>query len=650
MDNPPEAVKGLPKHAQEIFVSAFNAAFEQYKGDEAKANQTAWAAVKTKYQKDEETGEWVAKEAVAVPVASLSDEERRTALQSALSTQHPASPLGQTPYVQEIWDDRLVFGIADKCYQMSYAISDGNVVFGEAQEVQAKRVYTPVESAGRLLPDLVREAGQRAGGSHDSRVQKALSSMQEVLAAKSPDGKAVESALAAGQAAMRWLTEQVLVKVDGGQEYPASAYAYVPDPEKPSDWKLRMWENPQQKVTRKQLGAASAALSPGGLRGQKVEIPIDLLASVKRTIRAEYRALDVPDDDIPRWVKEAETRRVLADRTTLAEAQVDSTKGIATITVIRPGFNATKDRYYPKEVLARDFGIFEGVKMYADHPTAEEDRARPERSIKDWVATLKNVRVAKDGSVIGEALIVEPWLQAKLAALRDKKMLSEMGVSINSVGTASKGVIDGQKTEVIERLVRARSVDFVTEPGAGGMVTMYEAGVPEYDADVIGLDALRERRPDLVEQIVLETRTKLLTEVKKMAETEEKIKGLEGQVATLTTERDEAKAKLAESEKAQAKAAAQVTIRETVSKTDLPDAAKAHILEAFKDAVGAEGLEAAIKAEAAYIAKLSESGKVKGMGTTKPDDEATRKALREAFKRMHPEYSEAQLDLAIMGR
>ncbi len=42
----PEAVKALPKHAQEIWLAAFNAAYEQYDGDEGKAAAVAWAAVK----------------------------------------------------------------------------------------------------------------------------------------------------------------------------------------------------------------------------------------------------------------------------------------------------------------------------------------------------------------------------------------------------------------------------------------------------------------------------------------------------------------------------------------------------------------------------------------------------------------------------
>jgi len=50
-NNPPERIKSLPKHAQEIWISAFNSAWEQYGQDEEKANRVAWAAVKKVYRK-----------------------------------------------------------------------------------------------------------------------------------------------------------------------------------------------------------------------------------------------------------------------------------------------------------------------------------------------------------------------------------------------------------------------------------------------------------------------------------------------------------------------------------------------------------------------------------------------------------------------
>jgi cation transport regulator len=67
----PDSVKdNLPHHAQEIYLEAFNSAWDQYdqpeerRGDasrEETAHKVAWAAVKKKYEKDERTGEWQSK-------------------------------------------------------------------------------------------------------------------------------------------------------------------------------------------------------------------------------------------------------------------------------------------------------------------------------------------------------------------------------------------------------------------------------------------------------------------------------------------------------------------------------------------------------------------------------------------------------------
>ena len=62
----PPAVKKLPKHGQDIYLKAFNAAWIQYKdrnNQEPLAHATAWAAVERKYKKNNE-GVWVQKEAV----------------------------------------------------------------------------------------------------------------------------------------------------------------------------------------------------------------------------------------------------------------------------------------------------------------------------------------------------------------------------------------------------------------------------------------------------------------------------------------------------------------------------------------------------------------------------------------------------------
>lgn len=56
-DNLPKNIKELPSKAQDIFIKAFNSAFEQYNGDEEKSNATAWAVVKKVFKKED--GNWV---------------------------------------------------------------------------------------------------------------------------------------------------------------------------------------------------------------------------------------------------------------------------------------------------------------------------------------------------------------------------------------------------------------------------------------------------------------------------------------------------------------------------------------------------------------------------------------------------------------
>ncbi|MGZ5199445.1 MAG: ChaB family protein [Telluria sp.] len=64
IDDLPDSVRGvLPRHAQEIFQEAFNSAYDEYKergpeGREQTAFRVAWAAVKKKYRKNEDTGKW----------------------------------------------------------------------------------------------------------------------------------------------------------------------------------------------------------------------------------------------------------------------------------------------------------------------------------------------------------------------------------------------------------------------------------------------------------------------------------------------------------------------------------------------------------------------------------------------------------------
>ena len=70
MSDLPDSVKdNLPKHAQEIYLAAYNSAWEEYdepeerRGDasrEETAHRVAWVAVKKKYEKQGD--KWVSKD------------------------------------------------------------------------------------------------------------------------------------------------------------------------------------------------------------------------------------------------------------------------------------------------------------------------------------------------------------------------------------------------------------------------------------------------------------------------------------------------------------------------------------------------------------------------------------------------------------
>jgi hypothetical protein len=93
-------------------------------------------------------------------------------------------------------------------------------------------------------------------------------------------------------------------KREDDQDFPAEAFAYVPDPDRPSTWKLRLWDSLEEKVTAAQVGRALAALGPGGFRGNRVEIPAADLPAVRRKVLAAWRSVHEPDAEVPEVLKQ----------------------------------------------------------------------------------------------------------------------------------------------------------------------------------------------------------------------------------------------------------------------------------------------------------------------------------------------------------
>ena len=108
-----------------------------------------------------------------------------------------------------------------------------------------------------------------------------------------------------------------------------------------------MWDDLDKKTTVAQLGRAAAAFSPGGFRGNRVQLPTDAVAGAKAKIRAAYRRLGVATEDIPKWVREAMMRQRIGESCEIAieEGTAEgSAEGSVPGRSVKPGCSAGERR------------------------------------------------------------------------------------------------------------------------------------------------------------------------------------------------------------------------------------------------------------------------------------------------------------------
>lgn len=161
--------------------------------------------------------------------------------------------------------------------------------------------------------------------------------------------------------------------------------------------------------------------------------------------------------------------------------------------------------YYSKEALISAIPIFEGKKIYADHPAESEAEERPERSVRDILGHFENVHVSESASggqqwLCGDLVVMAgssyQWARELMehAVAYAKKFPDKefVGLSINASGDSEeiaiqeamkRGIPDGAMIKIqeaqaqgIDKLVyvskfnEAVSCDLVTEAGAGGKI------------------------------------------------------------------------------------------------------------------------------------------------------------------------------------
>lgn len=271
--------------------------------------------------------------------------------------------------------------------------------------------------------------------------------------------------------------------------------------------------------------------------------------------------------------------------------------------LIEAGTNHSKKRYYPERTLQEAAGLFSGLKMFLDHPTEEEDMQKPERSLREWVATIVESWY-EDGKILGRVQVHSDWLWESLST--DEVFRNHIGISINAAGRHSYGTIDGQVMEIIEELVSPRSVDWVTEPGARGRVLQLiesakQKSIKEKEIKMLKTLTLKElqaERPDLVESILKDS-----DEMKVAADQKAEITRLTEENAKMKLETE---ARIAQEQTAKQ----QSKVREIVEASKLPQASKDAVIERnlsveFKDDAEVQSIvEASIKKEFEFLKKL----------------------------------------------
>jgi hypothetical protein len=301
---------------------------------------------------------------------------------------------------------------------------------------------------------------------------------------------------------------------------------------------------------------------------------------------------------------------VIGDVLPLRERAVGA-DGTAQVKVIAPGWGSSG--YYRASMLERDGPkvLGAGTKMFWDHPTEAEEAARPEGSLRDLAAELVSdsyydASGPEGPGLYARARIFEPYREAV------DELAPHIGVSIRAWGKGSKGTAEGRSGQIIDELVEADSIDFVTTPGAGGRVLqLFEAARrsrPAEEDDVKELEEMRQRAARAEEALLRRTAGDFIA----------------GRLA-------------------EARVPDATRKRLTASLSQNPPLKEG----ALDEQALAAAVDGALKDEAEYLAALG-AGQVRGFGSSAPAAGEAAQALEAQFRRLG--LSEAGAKIAAAGR
>jgi hypothetical protein len=335
--------------------------------------------------------------------------------------------------------------------------------------------------------------------------------------------------------------------------------------------------------------------------------------------------------------------------------------------IISPGWGTSA--HYNEQVLreAAQNGIFAaGTKMYWDHPTIAERTQRPERSLRDLAAVFEEAgrwdpQGPKGAGIYTVANVFAPYREAVW------EMARHIGPSIRAFGNTYFGEAEGKQGPIVESIIAAESVDFVTAPGRGGeIIQLFEAARPAANnTQGFGAQGASTSTPPSAGENTVDLQEALA----QIAAKDRELLEARGQVTTLTTERDtavterdQARGDVRRLQEAGVLREAREAVAEALKPvSNLPDITKTRLTEAvaFNPPVTDKGeldkpklmtsLEEAVKAEAQYITSLTGGGQVHGLGGGNSGGAGDQTArLEEAMRGLG--LSEEEAKAAAIGR
>lgn len=310
-------------------------------------------------------------------------------------------------------------------------------------------------------------------------------------------------------------------------------------------------------------------------------------------------AAEVVENYVPVQLREALERAVFIE-----SAAADGSAWDAVL--VRAG-KSGNGNYYPDAVLREAAEKFEGARVFAKSNDEHLKGSRPNvNNLAGWISGARfvegkktdtghisgRVNLAGDGAGLRET-IVDAWKRGK----RDL-----VGLSIDVFGTVERAMREGVK--YARSITKVNSVDLIIDPAAGGaLVRLVEAAAQENDTmKQRMLEAVKQKLPAKFAQLTEAATDEEIEAIYREAVQEKPAPAAAG-AGTVTQEQLNETLRMVE---------ARGNARVKIYATTLPQAVKDRIwasLEARERFVEAD-VDAAIKVEREYAARLVESGRV----------------------------------------